>query len=162
MHKGLFISECTYINDHVSDGELCLSPSDYSSADVTPSSPDRSFILQKLSSPDEDDTDDDTSSLDDDSEMTHNLLGSREDVTEAEEKTYSTISDEASKKSRGILGYLAMLEQQAKGEVPPNKGERPDSPDDGLGAATPEEVPSRRGILGKNPALANKSVSCVC
>ncbi|KAK7097258.1 protein Fe65 homolog isoform X2 [Littorina saxatilis] len=139
--------------------------SDYSSAEATPSSPDRSFVLQKLNSPsDGEDTDDDTSSLepddgehDDDSEMTHNLLGSKEDVREeegeeeGEETTYAVPDNGGSKKSRGILGYLAMLEQQAKGRT--INVDMPDSPDDGLGACTPDDVlPDRVAVEEESPA----------
>lgn len=98
--------------------------SDYSSAEATPSSPDRSFILRKLnSSGDDDDEDDDDTDVDDDDdssvveddddEMQHNLLSSKEDVRE--EAVYvGGRGGEGSKKGRGILGYLAMLEAQAR------------------------------------------------
>ncbi|XP_076468554.1 protein Fe65 homolog isoform X2 [Babylonia areolata] len=130
--------------------------SDYSSGDVTPSSPDRSFILQKLSSPsdEEADTDDDTSSLEDDSEMTHNLLGSQEDVRE--ESTYQPISEATAggKKSRGILGYLAMLEQQAKGGgVDKRKSEEPSlvpggDAGEGFEAPSPDELDGGLEVVG--------------
>ncbi|KAL8598783.1 hypothetical protein ACOMHN_033346 [Nucella lapillus] len=124
--------------------------SDYSSGDVTPSSPDRSFILQKLKSPsdEEADTDDDTSSLEDDSEMTHNLLGSQEDMRE--ESSYQPISEATAggKKSRGILGYLAMLEQQAKGGVVDKKRPEGSTVD---GFETPDDLDG--GLIEEGDAL---------
>lgn len=133
--------------------------SDYSSAEVTPSSPDRSFVLQKLksASDEEDDTDEDTSSLDDDSEMTHNLLGSgsKEDVRE--EITHVGVvapGDGGGKKGgRGILGYLAMLERQAKDRV--THVDTPDSPDDGLGARSPDEPDSCTAVLSGEESAPN-------
>lgn len=139
-------------NRHLCD-EKEYANSDYSSAEVTPSSPDRSFVLHKLHSPSGDDTsddDDDRTSVDGDSEMQHNLLGSHEDVSDmGDEVTYSAPPESGAKKSRGILGYLAMLEAQAKERE--NKPDTPDSPDDGLG-----EIEEPVGILSGGNSTPNE------
>ncbi|CAG5131290.1 unnamed protein product [Candidula unifasciata] len=96
----------------------------YSSCEPTPTTPDRTFVLQKLHSPSDDDYDDDDN--DDDIEADALSLG-EEEVDDKEKVDSSTdggsakeeprifygVGSQQCRRSRGIVGYLEMLEKQA-------------------------------------------------
>ncbi|CAL1541933.1 unnamed protein product [Lymnaea stagnalis] len=88
--------------------------SDYSSCEPTPTTPDRTLILHKLHSPSDDDDDD----ADNEEDKTL-LVGKGEADSDSsnsnceEPRVYFGVGSQQSKRSRGILGYLEMLEKQA-------------------------------------------------
>ncbi|KAH9490182.1 Protein Fe65 [Bulinus truncatus] len=87
--------------------------SDYSSCEPTPTTPDRTLILQKLHSPSDDDDDDE----DNDEDKRCLVQGesdsdSSQSNNEGPRMCYGVGSHQV-RRSRGILGYLEMLEKQA-------------------------------------------------
>ncbi|XP_059152319.1 protein Fe65 homolog [Physella acuta] len=103
--------------------------SDYSSCEPTPTTPDRTLILQKLHSPSDDEDDD---YAEDKIPLTKSETDS--DSSNCDEpRVYYGVGSQV-KRSRGILGYLEMLEQQAlerearklNGEVEDEDGEPSD------------------------------------
>ncbi|XP_055895579.1 amyloid beta precursor protein binding family B member 2-like isoform X2 [Biomphalaria glabrata] len=90
--------------------------SDYSSCEPTPTTPDRTLILQKLHSPSDDDDDDDD---DDDNEDDKRYLVKADGDSDSsqsnneEPRMYVGVGSHQVRRSRGILGYLEMLEKQA-------------------------------------------------
>ncbi|XP_005095379.2 probable serine/threonine-protein kinase DDB_G0276461, partial [Aplysia californica] len=159
-----FSSSMDGASNRLSLGKLELDPdyyeghngafSDYSSCEPTPTTPDRTLILQKLNSPSDDDDDDeleneieedgdDEGGDDDDddneeAEQRKGLLSTEKksksrsnsnssggssvggakapkgEYVDDEPRVYFGVGSTQSKKSRGILGYLEMLEQQAR------------------------------------------------
>lgn len=95
--------------------------SDYSSCEPTPTSPDRSLILQRLHSlSDDDDTDDDieTDAYGESVEgekVPEGKSDSDSDGSNSKEepRIYFGVGSQECRRSRGILGYLEMLEKQA-------------------------------------------------
>ncbi|BFZ14760.1 hypothetical protein BsWGS_17799 [Bradybaena similaris] len=95
--------------------------SDYSSCEPTPTSPDRSLILQRLHSlSDDDDTDDDIEAdaygeSVEGEKVPEGKSDSDSDGSSSKEepRIYFGVGAQECRRSRGILGYLEMLEKQA-------------------------------------------------
>ncbi|XP_076446997.1 amyloid beta precursor protein binding family B member 2-like [Babylonia areolata] len=141
--------------------------SDYSSAEVTPSSPDGSFLLHKLTSRHShaDDTDDDTSSLDDeDDDDDDDDVNDAEDADSdgmrrsKEEVVMGVEKEEGGRKrgGRGILGYLTMLERQAQDpHCPATRAQVADWRGEGAGDQTPDDVDSQGNSLSREDSASH-------
>ncbi|XP_071088512.1 amyloid beta precursor protein binding family B member 2-like isoform X3 [Haliotis cracherodii] len=118
-----------YANMDLSDMGIITSP-------VKLLSPDKTFILDKLNSPDSDENSDDETYGRRHFDETDDLLEGSEIKEDDEVTCYTNIPA----KPKGFMGYYSLLEAKAR-ERQTTQIDSPDSPDDGLDVVEDEETP---------------------